>query len=146
VRRFSAGPVLSLVVFACAGPGPAPYASVDIIARNYAFTAPATLPPGLTAFRMINQGSVRHEIQLFRFAPGISADSALRILATGVFPDGVAEEQGGILVSLPGDTVRQQILDSLRPGAVYGLNCEFHDSAGAPPHSKLGMFAVFRVQ
>ena len=51
----------------------APYAEVEIIAHNYAFTAPATLPPGPTAFRLINQGTVNHEVQLFRFAAGISA-------------------------------------------------------------------------
>jgi hypothetical protein len=123
-----------------------PYAEVDIVAHNYAFTVPKTLPPGLTAFRLVNHGTVTHEVQLFRFAAGISADSALRILASGKIPDEAAEMQGGILVGAAGDTVRQRILDDLRSGAVYGLNCEFRDSTGAPPHNRLGMFAVFRVE
>ncbi|MEP7380651.1 MAG: hypothetical protein ABI910_03140 [Gemmatimonadota bacterium] len=124
----------------------APYAQVDIVAHNYSFTVPATLPPGPTAFRFINAGSVLHEAQLFRFASGISADSARRMLASGIIPDSAAEVQGGILVGVAGDTVRQRILDDLRSGAVYGINCEFRDSTGAPQHSRLGMYAVIRVQ
>lgn len=136
-----------LLTFAAIGCKPtAPYAQVDVVAHNYAFTAPSTLPPGPTAFRLINQGTVAHEVQLFRFTTGISPDSALRLLASGNIPDAAAEMQGGILVGAPGDTVRQRILDDLRSGAVYGLNCEFRDSATAPKHSRLGMFAVFLVQ
>jgi hypothetical protein len=85
-------------------------------------------------------------MQLFRFAAGISADSARRILGSGKIPDEAAEMQGGILVGAAGDTVRQRILDDLRSGAVYGLNCDFRDSASAPKHSRMGMFTVFRVQ
>ncbi len=145
MRTLVGGIALAAMAGAACGPGD-PYARVEIIARNYAFTVPETLPPGLTAFRLINQGTVTHEVQLFRFATGISLDSARRILASGNIPDDAAEMQGGILVGAAGDTVRQRILDDLRSGSVYGLNCEFQDSAGAPQHSRLGMFAVFRVQ
>ena len=139
----------SLVVTALALAGcqsAAPYARVQVIATNYAFTLPRTLPPGPTAFQFINRGTVRHEFQIFRFSRGISPDSAGRMLATDNIPDTAAESQGGILVGMPGDTVRQQLLDTLRSGDVYGLLCEFRDSTNAPKHSHLGMFAVVRVE
>ncbi len=136
--------LLALAAVACQPTEP--YAQVDIVAHNYAFTVPHALPPGPTAFRLINHGTVVHEVQLFRFAAGVSSDSALRLLGSGHIPDEAAELQGGVLIGAAGDTVRQRILDDLRSGAVYGLNCEFRDSAGAPKHSRLGMFAVFQVQ
>ena len=133
-----------IVVLACRAPEP--YARVQVVATNYAFTVPRTLPPGLTAFQFINHGTVRHEVQLFRFTRGISPDSAGRLLAADNIPDEAAELQGGVLIGMPGDTVRQQILDTLRAGDVYGLLCEFRDSTSAPKHSRLGMFAVVRVE
>ena len=125
---------------------PAPYARVQIVGRNYAYGVPAVLSPGRTTFQFINAGTVTHEFQMFRFAPGISADSALRLLASDNIPDSAAELSGGVLVGTAGDTVRQEIIDSLRSGDVYGLLCEFRDSAGAPKHSTLGMYAVVRVR
>ncbi|MEP6573778.1 MAG: hypothetical protein ABJD11_13830 [Gemmatimonadota bacterium] len=125
---------------------PAPYATIQIEGRNYAFGMPRTAAPGLTAFRFVNAGTVRHEFQLFRFTKGISADSASRLLAADNVSDSAAEMQGGVLVAGPGETVRQQLLDSLKAGDVYGIACEFRDSAGAPKHSRLGMFAVMRVE
>ncbi len=124
----------------------APYAQVAVVATNYAFTVPRTLPAGPTAFQLINHGTVRHEVQLFRFTRGISADSAGRMLAADSIPDAAAEMQGAVLVGMPGDTVRQQILDQLHRGDIYGLVCEFRDSTNAPKHSHLGMFAVIRVE
>lgn len=41
---------------------------VNIEARDYAFRVPATLPAGLTAFRLVNHGTVLHEVQIFRYA------------------------------------------------------------------------------
>lgn len=116
------------------------------MARNYAFTAPDSLPPGPTAFRLINQGTVLHEVQIWKFKPGIPADSAGRMLARGSVPDDATETSGGVIVASVGDTVRQQILDDLAPGAVYALVCEFRDSTGTPKHSSLGMFKVLTVR
>ena len=125
---------------------PVPYTLVRIIGRNYAYGVPPVLRPGPTAFQFINQGSVTHEFQIFRFSPGIPADSALRMLAADDTPDDAAESSGGILVATAGDTVRQLLFDELRPGDVYGLLCEFRDSTGTPKHSRLGMYAVVRVE
>jgi hypothetical protein len=146
--RTTSGRLLSVayVSFLVACHRPAPYAVVQVVGRNYAYGVPEVLPAGLTAFQFVNAGTVRHEFQIFRFSKGISPDSARHLLATDNIPDDAAELSGGVIVGMPGDTVRQLLVDQLRPGDVYGLLCEFRDSTGAPKHSSLGMYAVVRVE
>ena len=72
---------------------------------------------------------------------------ARRLISSGsLLSDSAAEMQGGVLVADPGETFRQQLLESLKAGDVYGIACEFRDSAGAPKHSRLGMIAVMWVE
>lgn len=127
-------------------PGPAPYTLVQVVGRNYSYGVPPVLHAGRVGFQFVNLGTVTHEFQIFRFTHGVSADSALRMLAADAIPDAAAERSGAILVGAAGDTVRQLLLDSLQVGDVYGLLCEFRDSAEAPKHSTLGMYAVVRVE
>jgi hypothetical protein len=119
---------------------------VDIHAKNYAFVAPATVPPGPTAFRFLNEGSVLHEVQLFRFHAGISADSAAALLAAGPIPDAAYDVSGSVLITAPGTTAREQVVISLSKGDVYGLLCEFRDGDSLPRHSTMGMWATVRVE
>jgi len=137
--------LVGLVGAACR-PAPAPFARVRIAARDYAFGAPRTVPPGQTAFRLVNEGTVRHEVQLYRFRPGISADSALHMIATNEIPDEAIDVGGGVLIIGPADSARQQLLLTLQPGEVYGLECAFRDAPGQPQHRDLGMYGVLEVQ
>lgn len=136
-------PLVCLVVLAsCA---PARPRTVEIVAVNYAFQAPDSLPAGPAVFRLTNHGTVVHEVQLFRFRRGIAADSGLRLLAATGAPDSLFDASGAVLVSAVGATAIQGVTADLRPGELWALVCQFRDSAGTPQHDKLGMFKVLTV-
>jgi uncharacterized cupredoxin-like copper-binding protein len=135
--------VVMMTTVACAA---APVHDVTITARDYAFTIPASVPAGLTAFHFVNRGKVPHEVQFFRFNPGVSATTARAYLATGSVPDSVADPSGSVLIATPGDSVREALLVQLRPGERYALLCQFHDSAGKPQHTQLGMVGLIEVR
>lgn len=119
---------------------------VDIHAKNYAFSAPAKLPPGSTSFRLVNDGSVLHEVQLFRFHAGISSDSAAVLLAAGPIPDSAYDVSGSVLITAPGTTAHEQVVIPLSTGDVYGLLCEFRDGDSLPRHASMGMWATLQVE
>jgi len=76
VALLPAWAVAALLVAACAemahaqAPRTAPDTSrarpnvVTIVAMDYAFKAPATVPAGLTTVRLVNQGKLLHHVQL----------------------------------------------------------------------------------
>ena len=121
-------------------------AHTRVIAKDYAFGFPHALPAGPTAFRLINEGTVNHEVQIYRFKPGLSPDSALRLLATDKITDQDIDPDGGVLIAAPADSTQQELLVALRPGEVYALECAFRNAADQPKHRDLGMVAVFTVE
>ena len=137
----TAGSMMTIV--ACAA---SPVHDVTITARDYAFTIPPSVPAGLTAFHFVNRGKVLHEVQFFRFNPDVPATTARAYLATGNVPDSVADHSGSVLIASPGDSVRESLLVQLRPGERYALLCQFHDSAGKPQHTQLGMVGLLEVR
>jgi hypothetical protein len=127
---------------ACAQPS----RTVEIHGKDYAFAAPATLPPGKTTFRFINDGSVLHEVQLFQFRKGTSSEAAVRLLAAAPLPDSAYEGSGAVLITAPGTAAREQVIISLARGDVYGLLCQFRNADSLPRHSAMGRWAVLRVE
>jgi hypothetical protein len=119
---------------------------VDIHGRDYGFTAPATVSPGITTFRFINDGAVLHEVQLFKFHPGLTADSAAKLLAAGPLPLAAYNISGSVLITAPGTTAHEQVVIPLARGEVYGLVCEFRNADSLPRHSTLGMWAIMKVE
>jgi len=134
---------LTAIVTSCSGP---PIHDVTITARDYAFTVPPSVPAGLTAFHFVNRGKVEHEVQFFRFNLGLPDTAARRYLATGSVPDSVADRSGSVLIAPPGDSTREALLVQLRKGERYALLCQFHDSAGKPQHTQLGMIGLIEVR
>jgi len=100
----------------------------------------------LTAFRFVNHGTVPHEVQLFRFAPGVSAQTARTYLAAGDAPDSAADPSGSVLIAFAGVTAREEILVDLERGERYALICGFRDAPGKPKHATLGMVALLEVR
>ncbi len=146
-RRF-AWPLLGLglgLLAGCAGTA-ASVRHERVIAKDYAFGFPRTLPAGPTAFRLINEGSVNHEVQIYRFTAGLSPDSALRLLATDQIGEADIDADGGVLIAAAADSTQQELLATLRPGEVYALECAFRNAPDQPKHRDLGMVAVFTVQ
>ena len=119
---------------------------VTIVATDYAYRIPASVPPGMTAFRFINQGTHPHEVQIFRFLPSVTAKTARAYLAAGAVPDSAADASGSVLIALPGVTAHEEVLVSLAPGERYGLMCEFRDAPAKPKHTTLGMVALLEVR
>lgn len=136
-------PLSIVVVSSCSSRAPR---VVDITAINYAFHAPATIPPGPARFRLVNAGTVPHEVQLFVFKPGISADSGRALLnRLDRVPDSLADSSGAVLIAAPHTTAPEEVYVDLQAGRVYALLCQFRDSANAQRHDRLGMFGVLQV-
>lgn len=119
---------------------------VSILATNYAFQAPSVLGTGPTLFHLTNHGTVAHEVQLFRFRAGISADSGMKLLHAEQAPDSLFDASGAVLISAVGATAVEGIQVDLKAGETWALVCQFRDSAGAPKHDQLGMTSVFTVR
>ncbi len=133
----------ALVATAC---GTAPPPVIAITAVNYAFQAPRTLSPGPARLRLINAGTVPHEVQVFVFKPGISADSGRALLNTmDRVPDSLADSSGAVLIAAPHTTAPEEVYVDLQPGRAYALLCQFRDSAKAQRHDRLGMFGTVQV-
>lgn len=138
------------LLFLCLAGGCAPATPAirheRVIAKDYAFGFPRALPAGPTAFRLINQGSVNHEVQIYKFKAGLSADSALRLLATDKITEADIDPDGGVLIAAASDSTQQELLATLRPGEVYALECAFRNAPDQPKHRDLGMVSIFTVE
>lgn len=134
--------VPALLLAACGTDGPRPIA---IVAVNYAFQAPDSVPRGPAVFTLVNRGTVWHEVQLFRFRHGITADSGLRLMTTADTPDSLYDPSGAVIVAAAGAAPIGGVAADLRPGEVWGMYCAFRDSVGAAEHGELGMFRVLTV-
>ena len=137
---------LGLVPLVVAGASGRVERHVTIVARDYAFAAPATVAPGLTTFHLVNRGTVPHEVQLFRFNRNVSAAAARAYLGTGNVPDSAADRSGSVLIAAPGDSVLEGVAVQLQSGERYALLCQFRDAPTKPMHAKLGMFGLVEVR
>jgi hypothetical protein len=123
-----------------------PLRHVTIVATDYAYRVPKSVPAGMTAFRFVNRGTHPHEVQLFRFLANVTAMKARAYLAAGAVPDSAADASGSVLIAFPGVTAHEEVLVSLAPGERYGLMCEFRDAPTKPKHTMLGMVALLEVR
>jgi hypothetical protein len=127
-------------------PGTAALRRVTIVATDYSYVVPASVRAGMTAFRFVNRGAHVHEVQLFRFNRGVSAQQARAYLAGGSVPDSAADPSGSVLIAFAGVTAREEVLVQLRRGERYALICEFRDAPTKPKHAALGMVALLEVR
>lgn len=118
---------------------------VDIVATDYAYQAPDLLPPGPVRFRLINKGKRDHEVQIFRFNPGLTPDSVGKLLVMEHYLDSLSDQGGSVLVTPKGWTNPSEIYVVLDTAHVWALRCEFRDTTGTPRHSQMGMVKVLRV-
>src|SRR4029077_14819850 len=102
--------------------------------------------PGPARLRLINAGTVPHEVQVFVFKPGISGDSGRALLNTmDRVPDSLADSSGAVLIAAPHTTAPEEVYVDLQPGRTYALLCQFRDTPKAQRHDRLGMFGVLQV-
>lgn len=116
-------------------------AEVTVIARDYFFDAPATVPAGYVKLRMLNQGREGHHIQLVRLAAGKTMDDFQRAMQTaGPPPPWV------IMVGGPGgaDPGREANATTYMPAGQYVLLC-FVPAPDGKPHAMHGMVRPLTV-
>jgi len=138
VRSLHTGGVLVLALAACARPAQtpgSPIAVVTVVASDFAFAAPDTIPAGLTTFKMINQGREPHQAVIM----GAPEDKTWDDLRTAVMTPGPIPAwmtfPGSPGVVVGGDA--SNATARLEPGN-YFIVC-FIPSADGVPHVMKGM-------
>jgi hypothetical protein len=113
---------------------------VTVTAGDYAFDAPAEVPAGLTAIRLVNQGPSLHHIQLMKFEEGKTLDDFLAAMKGEAFP-AWASFAGGPAPPEVGSTTTS--IELLEPGN-YALIC-FIPAEDGMPHVMKGMSRGLKV-
>lgn len=122
---------------------------VEIVGLDYAFTAPSKLPAGRTTFRFVNNGRVRHELNIVLLAPGVTVQQF--IAATNADStssstlSAMIEATVGVLFAEPGKRASAALSTELLPGRTYSVRCVLRDSVSKPRHQMLGMYARIHV-
>lgn len=113
---------------------------VTVTATDYAFDAPAEIPAGLTAIRLVNRGPSLHHIQLMKFDEGKTLEDFLGAMKGEHFP-AWAKVAGGPAPPEIGST--STTIEDLEPGT-YALIC-FIPAPDGMPHVMKGMSRELKV-
>ena len=125
--------------------GRAQRAPLTVIARDYAFQVPDTLPAGPATLVLANRGTVRHEMVLIRLREGRTLSDALAA-KTPEAQEAVADAAIAVLFAEPGHDSLGRIEVDLTAGRRYVLLCSLRDAPDKPPHIALGMAGSFYVR
>lgn len=136
--------VVAVTTLACATSRPVEPPVVQIVAHDYAFDAPDSLPPGPTRFHFRSDGTVAHEVGVARVKQGVTLDSALRVELAGGDPEGLYDAGEGLLFTNPGETNDSELLVTLESGRDYVLLCTLETNGAV--HSMKGMVKGVRVR
>jgi hypothetical protein len=140
---------LTVAVRAYVGLSPLPPAAqaprtVSIVALDYAFQAPDTIPAGPVLISFVNRGAVRHEVVLYVAHEGSSLTDYLR--ATGPVQRQALGRTIGLLAAEPGQPSPGRLVTDLVKGRTYVLLCNLQNASEQPPHSRLGMGKLLVVK
>lgn len=116
---------------------------VPVVANDYAFDMPATIPAGLTTFRFSNKGKELHHLYLVKVEKGKTADDVLAWFKRGGPPPAWLRPVGGPNAPSPlpgGETVFSSVLAA----GDYVALCVI-PSPGGPPHVMKGMIKTLTV-
>lgn len=117
---------------------------VNIIATDYKFDAPDSIPAGLTTFRMTDSGKELHHATLIKLDSGKTAadfEAGMKTMKPGTPPPGWVIPAGGPNAVAPGNT--SELTVAVEPGN-YVLVCFIPDAKGVP-HVMLGMMKGLTV-
>jgi hypothetical protein len=112
--------------------------TIIIIANDYWFDAPHTLPAGLTTFVLLNRGTVKHEVLLMLLRRGQTI-ADLKQVHTPEERRNSVESPIGVLFAPPGQESSGQLTATLRPGRTYILACHLRNAVDQPIHFDIGM-------
>lgn len=139
--------LIALAAIACAPPPPAEPTTLHVIGTDYAFAAPDTVPAGIAMVTFENKGVHSHELIMSPLKDGLSARQFADSIAKGVSFRNL--RRGGSAVLFADSAVNNQVVSmrlTLKSGELWGMLCQFADSAKAPKHHTLGMFRVVAVK
>jgi uncharacterized cupredoxin-like copper-binding protein len=114
---------------------------LTIVAMDYAFQVPASVPAGLTTVRLVNRGRMLHHVQLNRLEQGKTVSDMLREWKPGVANPSYLTGAGGPTAALGGETLEGQVV--LQPGR-YAIIC-WVPAADGQLHLQKGMMGQFEV-
>lgn len=144
--RLEPGHVILAVCLAILGAGCSSEPSfheVTVVAKDYAFELPDTLPAGPTLFTFLNRGAVKHEMGIGLLAEGLTMQEALEAEQRG---EDAVEESLGFIFADPGQGSPSRLVADLKPGRRYGLVCFLRNDSESKPHVQLGMYDSFVVE
>jgi hypothetical protein len=129
---------------AAATAAPASANVVNIVASDYKFDAPATIPAGLTTLHLTNAGKEPHQANLIRLDSGKTYNdmmTGMKNMKPGAPPPGWAVFAGGPNAIVPGGSA--DVTMNL-PAGNYAIVCMIPDEKGVP-HVMKGMSEAITV-
>jgi hypothetical protein len=129
-----------------APPGPAaafPAAAGTVVAKDFTFDMPATIPAGRTTLRVVNEGPQPHEMTVVRIASGRTVADVSQFFAAppaGPPPFTSAGGMQGLSKDFSGFATLE-----LQAGE-YAAFCLIPDPASGRPHVALGMIKGFTAR
>jgi hypothetical protein len=146
VPHFAQGMALPVTIEGEANAAALPEADEQIVASDYAFEVPESVPAGEVTFELSNTGSEFHEATLFKLSEGVTVDQLGEILAsTEPPPAGAAPPFAGISgINAVSPGVTQLGTFDLEAGN-YAFLCFVPNGEGVP-HFALGMIAPLTVE
>jgi hypothetical protein len=119
---------------------PAPNA-VTVHAKDFSYDGPASIPAGMTTFKLVNDGPALHHLSIIRLDSGKTMQDLEQELAKPAAPPSWAVWEGGPNAPDPGKDATATL--SLQPGN-YVMICMV-DLPGGIPHFAKGMIKPFTV-
>lgn len=133
---------LALALLALPGAAAAQGARVlEIVAHDYAFQVPVSVPAGWTTVRLVNRGRQLHHVQINRLDEGHTLAEMLAAWRPGVRPPAWMSGVGGPTAAAGGQTLEGAVL--LAPGR-YAIIC-WVPAPDGQLHLAKGMMGQFEV-
>lgn len=112
---------------------------VDVVALDYAFEMPSSIPAGLTTLRLTNKGKELHHVYVVKVEAGKTANDVMAWFKAGGPPPAWLKPVGG-----PNASVGATLFTSTLDAGKYVALCVI-PSPGGPPHVMKGMIKEFTV-
>lgn len=114
---------------------------ISVVATDYAFEMPSSMPAGLTTIRFSNKGKELHHIYLVKVEKGKKPEDVLAYFKAGGPPPKWMKPVGGPNAPAPGE---ETVFTSTLEAGDYVALCVI-PSPGGPPHVMKGMLKPITV-
>jgi hypothetical protein len=111
--------------------------TVNVVAADFTFTAPDTIPAGPTRFQITNTGMDFHHLIAVHIDSGHTVGELLQAMQTSEIPPSWAHMMGGPIAPSPNGAATATIVDL--PAGNYALICVVPAAADGMPHVAKGM-------